>query len=96
MRAIRTLATPYARHTHAQRVCGFSGNGFCAQARQDRLSRRRERTLYLFLIVGLCTFMYGAHISMIVGLVGSRNNPLHITLGYLAEVQNLPPGYIIC
>ena len=40
MRAIRTLAGRYARHTHAERVCGLSGNGFCAQSRQNRLSRR--------------------------------------------------------
>ena len=46
MRAIRTLPARYARHTHAERVCGLSGNGFCVQARQDRCSGRLERAVY--------------------------------------------------
>ena len=33
-------AAPHVLHTHAQRVCGFCGIGFCAKARQDRLCRR--------------------------------------------------------
>ena len=43
---IRIFARRYAAHTHAQRVCRVSGNGFCAQARQDRCSGRPDRAIY--------------------------------------------------
>ena len=44
---ISTFARRDAARTHAQRVCSVSGNGFCAQARQDRCSGRLERAVRL-------------------------------------------------
>ena len=44
---IRTFGRRDAAHTHAQRVCSVSGNGFCVQARPDRCSGRLERAVEL-------------------------------------------------
>ena len=83
MRAIRTLATPYARHTHALRVCWINGVGKMHRslAQLQKLAENEH-----FLCKGRSEFpdrqldrVRRAYFN-IVGLGTFRNNPLQMSV----------------
>ena len=78
---IRTFARRYAAHTHAQRVCRVSGNGFSTQARPDRCSGRPERAVYSPPQRFRRLRSNAKLVFKIVGLIRSENYPLQMSLG---------------